>query len=241
MTMNLYSKSRFPVATELGEVHARCVFALGVTGTWWTARQRAALTAEVRAARVAAGVAESDGEGAHHLDAPLGDAARDVARVVAVRPQTLTSDFYSAARAAGLGEEEYVETVAIAAMTVDLDVFARGIDVEPAPVGLSHEADPPRTRPAAARAEGAWVATVPAGRRGGADAKALYGDAMMPFIIRALSLVPAETRNHLDIEQVQYLPLARFADYGYRQHAGLSRAQVEVLAGRVSALNECFY
>ena len=64
---------------------------------------------------------------------------------------------------------------------------------------------------------------------------------MMPFIIRALSLVPAETHAHVELEQVQYLPLDRFGDYEYQHHEGLTRPQVEVVAGRVSAINECFY
>lgn len=235
--MNIYAHSPYHVPDALAEVHARCLDAISATGTWWTGRQRAALAAEVRAARHAAGTADSDDGSARRFDAAVNDAAREVA----VHPQVLERDFYEVARTAGLGEEEYVETVAIAALTADLDIFARGIDIEPLALTPGAGEEPARTRPATAYNEGAWVATVPAGRRGGADARALYGEAMMPFIIRALSLVPAEARMHLDTEQAQYLPLPRFAEYDYRHHAGLSRAQVEVVAGRVSVLNECFY
>ncbi|MEX2481399.1 MAG: alkylhydroperoxidase-related (seleno)protein, partial [Gammaproteobacteria bacterium] len=166
---------------------------------------------------------------------------REVVRGVAVEPERLTREFYSAARDAGLAEEAYVEAVAVAAFTVNLDVFARGIGIDPLPLPEAADQPPPRTRPRSACEEGAWVATVPAGRRGGDEARALYGETMMPFIIRALSLVPAETRMHVVTEEAQYLPLARFAEYGYRHHRGLSRPQVEVIAGRVSALNACFY
>lgn len=239
--MNLYEHSRCVVDDVLSGSHARCRDALGTTGTWWTGAERAALVADVRAARVAAGVAESDGDAAAPSGARVSAIASEVARAVALRPEALDLEFYRAARDAGLGEEEYVETVAVAALTCDLDIFARGLGIAPLAVRIVETGEPTRARPMSARAEGAWVNTVPAGRRGGEDAKALYGDAMMPFIIRALSLVPAETRVHLDTEQAQYLPLQHFADFGYRRHVGLSRAQVEVVAGRVSALNECFY
>lgn len=239
--MNLYRHSNYIVDDVLSAAHTHCRDALGTTGTWWTGAERADLVADIRAARVAAGVAEPHGDAAASGSEVASGIASEVARAVALRPHALDLDFYRAARAAGLGEEEYVETVAVAALTCDLDIFARGLGIAPLRVRTVETGEPTRTRPASARAEGAWVDTVPAGRRGGDDSKALYGDAMMPFIIRALSLVPAETRVHLDTEQAQYLPLQHFADFGYQHHAGLSRAQVEVVAGRVSALNECFY
>ncbi len=57
----------------------------------------------------------------------------------------------------------------------------------------------------------------------------------------SLSLVPAELRMHLELEEVQYLPLDRILEYDYQHHEGLSRSQVEIVAGRVSALNDCFF
>ena len=55
------------------------------------------------------------------------------------------------------------------------------------------------------------------------------------------SLVPDEVKRHMELEKAQYQPLGNIMNFDLRHHKGLSRAQVEVVAGKVSALNECFY
>ena len=59
-------------------------------------------------------------------------------------------------------------------------------------------------------------------------------------MIRALSLVPDEVRTLKDLSAAHYLPADRVADPRARCE-NLSRAQMELLAARVSALRECFY
>jgi hypothetical protein len=63
----------------------------------------------------------------------------------------------------------------------------------------------------------------------------------MPYIVRAMSLVPDELRAHLELEIAHYTRLDKLFDYQYQHHEGLTRPQTEVVAGRVSALNDCFY
>ena len=48
-------------------------------------------------------------------------------------------------------------------------------------------------------------------------------------------------RRHLELEEAQYLPMKNVFVADYQHHEGFTRAQVELIAGRVSALNECFY
>jgi hypothetical protein len=57
--------------------------------------------------------------------------------------------------------------------------------------------------------------------------------------MRAMSLVPDEVRGLVDLSAAHYLAPTAMMDLS----AGLSldRAQIELIAGRVSALNECFY
>ena len=61
-------------------------------------------------------------------------------------------------------------------------------------------------------------------------------------VIKALSLVPDGVRWLKDLSNAQYLPMAagQMMDFS-RGRGPLSRAQTELIAGRVSALNECFY
>ena len=78
----------------------------------------------------------------------------------------------------------------------------------------------------------------PAGKEIGKD---LYKGRPMPYILRALSLVPDECRSNMVLESCQYAELGRVLDFSYNHYDSLSRPQVEIIAGRVSALNECFY
>ena len=59
-------------------------------------------------------------------------------------------------------------------------------------------------------------------------------------VIRAMSLVPAEVRAMRDLSGAHYLSMDQMMDFATR-HRAISRGQIELLAGRVSALNECFY
>ena len=101
--------------------------------------------------------------------------------------------------------------------------------------------EPARKRPETAVLEAAWVPTIPAGPAGGEPGQELYAGLPPAYIIRSLSLVPDELRAHVELEQVQYISFPKFFDWTYQHHEGLSRAQVELVAGRISAFNECFY
>ena len=58
-------------------------------------------------------------------------------------------------------------------------------------------------------------------------------------ITNALSLVPAESAAQADIHGPLYMSYEQMADYAFERE--LNRAQMELVAARVSAINECFY
>jgi hypothetical protein len=58
-------------------------------------------------------------------------------------------------------------------------------------------------------------------------------------ITQALSLVDAESVAQEDMHGPLYLTYEGMAEFDYV--AGLSRAQMELVAARTSAINECFY
>ena len=89
--------------------------------------------------------------------------------------------------------------------------------------------------------EQAWPPTVPNSPDGGELAEELYGGHWKSYIVRGLSLVPDELRAHMELQEIQYAPSGHIREADYQHHEGLTRAQVEVVAGRVSALNECFF
>jgi alkylhydroperoxidase family enzyme len=67
----------------------------------------------------------------------------------------------------------------------------------------------------------------------------LWPPGRTPNVLRALSLVPDEVRGLKDLSAAHYLPMEQVIDV--RAHRLLSRAQMELVAARVSALNECHY
>ena len=72
-------------------------------------------------------------------------------------------------------------------------------------------------------------------------AEGLYEGRWKSFIIRAVSLVTEQVRVRASPEQAQYFPLAKFPEFDYREHEGLSWPGVEAMACRVSAVHKCFY
>ena len=122
-----------------------------------------------------------------------------------------------------------------------MDIFARGIGVPLRPLPGPRDGAPSRVRPSAAKKEMAWVPTVPNLPEGGEEAEKLYGKNYHPYIFRSLSLVPDEMNWHIELENIHYLPMDRILVKDYQHHEDFSRAQTETVAGRVSAINECFY
>lgn len=221
--MSLYSNALVPVTTALEELHHEELEHLARPGTWLSGEERLATVAAARGAPDAAALLPA--ESLRLIDK------------VARAPRLLCREDCTRALADGMSAGEYVETVSLVSRIANLDVFARGVGVAPLTLPPAEAGEPSQEAPAASD-EGAWLPSVPAG----AAARAVYGDAgPQPFIYRALSLVPSEVRRCIAGGNVQYLPLERFMDFGYSHQPGLTRVQVEIVAARISALNDCFY
>ncbi len=238
--MSLYDDSTYPVREDVAAIHARQFKQLALPGTWGTGKQRLAIVAEGRRAGFEAGVLEKPDDEGFVPDLVLSEVARRVVHRLATAPKEMDQAFFDDAMADGLSDAEYVEIVGLIARTTCFDVFARGIGVPLRPLPAPQPGQPSRERPATAVLEKAWVPTIPNGPAGGEIGKALFGP-WKPYIMRGLSLVPDEFQAHNDLEEIQYMPSAHFLKWDYQHHEGLSRPQVEIVAGRVSAINECFY
>ena len=239
--MSIYANSAFPVRQDLAAIHEQQLNELGRPGTWGTGAQRLAIAAEARKAGIEAGVLEEPEDGGAASEIELPQVVRTVVRRLALSPKDIDEAFYNDARSGGLSDTEYVEIVGLVSRVTDMDIFARGIGVALRPLPQPQPGEPSRERPEAAIQELAWVPTIPNPPDGGEAADELYGGHSRPYIIRGMSLVPDELRKHVELEEVQYLPIRHILERNYKHHDGLTRSQVEVVAGRVSALNECFF
>ena len=239
--MILYADSNYPVHKDLDSIHAKQLDQLGRPGAWGTADQRLAIAQEVRQAAYKTGLQERPKEAELKGGIKLPDAASKVVQKLTISPKDFLEDSYTDAKKDGLNDEEYVEIVGIVSRLTCMDVFARGIGVPLRPLPKASEGQPSRNRPAVAKKEMAWVPTIPNLPEGGDAAKALYGEGYKTYIVRGLSLVPDEVRMHIELENVQYLPMKHIFIPDYQHHEGFTRAQCEIVAGRISALNECFF
>ncbi|MBT5570580.1 MAG: hypothetical protein HOJ90_05105 [Alphaproteobacteria bacterium] len=238
--MPFYSDSEIPVRDDLAQAHAAQFERFARAGTWGTAVQRLAVISEARQAGIDAGMLEAPEDGGAVSDVELPEDVRAIIRCLAASPRDFDMGTYQQARDAGLSDAEFAELVAIVSFIVNLDVYARGIGVPLRPFAEPQPGNPSREQPVEAVLEQAFVPTIPNPPEGGAIAKEMYGP-FKPYIMRALSIVPDEFRAHLELEQAQYVLLPKIMDFDYNHHEGLTRPQVEVVAGRVSAINDCFY
>ena len=241
-----YRHSPLPVRDDLVRAHKRAWARLAAPGEWWPGAVRLAIAREARAApdcalcrERRAALSPEAVSGAHDAATDLPDRLVEIVHRIRTDADRLTRRFCERALADGLGEGEYVETVGVIATVMAIDSFTDAMGLArhdlPAPVA----GEPRRRRPAGAKSGLAWVATVAPEDVTEAEA-GLYDGLAGANIHRALSLVPSETVGFFDLDAVHYLPDAALRDFGVEYRA-LSHAQIEFLAGRVSALNRCVY
>ena len=244
-----YDGAAIPVREDLVAAHRRAWDRLARAGSWWSGTQRVAIAAEVRqaaacdlcAARRAA-LSPYAVAGAHAATSLLPAAAVDVVHRVTTDPGRLTRAWFETIADSGLIDGAYVELLGVVVTVFSIDSFCRGLGVAPHPLPEPEPGEPARRRPEGLRDDGAWVPMLPNGLREGPEAD-LWGDSpggRTGNVIRALSLVPDEVRTLKDLSAAHYMTSLEMMDLRAPRGA-LDRRQVELVAGRVSALRGCFY
>jgi hypothetical protein len=152
----------------------------------------------------------------------------------------LTRRWYESLTAQGVTDERYVEALGVAVLAISIDAFHRAMGVPLEPLPQPEPGDPTRVRPEGVTRGEAWVPMVDPRQVASAE-RDLFprGPLGAPYVVRALTLVPSEVRAWAALSGAQYLSFDRMT----RLETGkaLDRAQMELVAGRVSALNSCFY
>ena len=241
----------YDVRSDLRECHARTREHLRNAGTWWTSAERLQFAAEVRAARACnycrerkAAVSPMALDGEHTSASELPDALVDLVHRIVTDPGRLTKSFVHGLFESGaVDEAPYVELVSVVVLTNALDVFDRALGDPPAALPAAVEGEPSRVPPKGAREDGAWVRLVPAGEEGGDVAREIYqGLERVPNIGRALSGVPAELAVLHAFSGPHYMTLDQVSNPKYEEPGrAIGRLQMELVASRVSRMNECFY
>jgi hypothetical protein len=244
--MITYEQVPAPARTAFTESHQRFWGRLAAPGMWWTGAERVAIAREARAARDCphckarkAALSPHTVGGNHTTTTDLAGAAVEVIHAVMNDASRLTRRWYETRLADGLSDGHYVEIIGTVVALVSIDQFCRGIGVAEHPLPTPLPGEPSRYRPARAGPDEAWVPMVPADNLGTPEAD-LWPSGKTGNVIRAMSLVPDEVRTLSDLSAAHYLPNARVRDPSASQ-GSLSRPQMELIAGKVSVLNDCFY
>ena len=225
-----YVSADLPIRETTITAHRMSWDRIANSGRWWNGAER------VEIARV--------GRAARNFDAASSDILPEAAvyaiQKLVVDNANLNRDWYNEIiDADGMSEDRYVELVAVVVHALSIDEFHRALDVELEPLPQPIAGEPTRQRPAEAEQRYSWPPIVPRAGLHPEDAM-LYGPLEWGAnVISALSLIPENVRWLHDLSEGHYLSFAemRMPD----PLRAISRSQIELIAARVSALNECFY
>ena len=232
-----------PIRSDLADAHRKAWEHVAAPGTWLAGAERVAVADETRRARHCALCRDRKAafspfaiEGEHDHAGILSPPIVDAIHRVTTDAARLTERWCRSLSDQGLTAESYVEVLGVAVLVISVDRFhhAMGLPLEGLPDALLGE--PSRERPDGIGEGEAWVPMLD-GKRAAEEA-----GLQMPsgtFVIRALSLVPSELKAWWDLSAAQYLEPDQMLDFGCAR--AISRSQIELVAGRVSRLNECFY
>jgi alkylhydroperoxidase family enzyme len=245
MTVPSYEKSRYPVRPDLAAAHGRAWARIARPGRWWTGAERVAIVAEARHARACAlckrrkeALSPSAIPGTHDSLGKLPAPAVEAIHRIVADPGRLSETWFRSVIDGGLDEEKYVELVSMIAHITAVDTFTRGIGLAQHPLPEPQPGAPSRRRPAGAKKHKFWVANIMPGDHDPEDADYFVG--RTAHIRLALTLVPDEARAWFDLVDAQYLSGRMMVDW-HGRHRAIDRAQIELVAARVSALNQCTY
>lgn len=245
MAVVSYDRAPHSVRRDLADAHSRAWDRLALPGTWLDGATRVAVAAAAREARTCGlcrlrkqSVSPNSPSGKHDNTSTLPADWVDIVHRIATDPGRLTKGWFDRTVPEHIANGAYVELVSIVAHVTAVDTFARGIGSHMWPLPMAQPGSPTRYRPGEARLHDAWVPTIGWHDHGPREADYFQG---VPANIKlALTLVPDEARSFFDLVAHQYLPGPAMRDFA-NEYRAITHAQIELIAGRVSALNQCTY
>lgn len=241
-----YSAAPAPIRQDLRETQRKLLDYLRRPGCWLTGAERLAVAAESRNALSCplcrerkSALSPEHARGEHATVTDLPPNLVEVSHRVRTDSGRLSKSWFEKTLASGLAAEAYVEAVGIVTLLAGADAFCRAIGIPPHRLPAAIPGEPSRQRPAGTRDGVAWVPMLMPEDATGPEADLYPNVPLVPNIARALSLLPDHARCLQDWIATHYVPLADLQNPTVGRE--LDRMQIELVAARVSAINECFY
>lgn len=245
MTDINYDDSPYPVRGDLVDAHKRAWEHMASAGSWLTGEQRLKIATEARHARgcpTCAKIKEALSPFAvtdpHDAGTDLPENWVNMIHLIVADPGRLTKSWYDKTRATGIDEGQFVEIVSMVAHITAIDTFAKGLGIPTRDLPEPEDSAPTGYRPAEARQHEAWVPNIAWDEFGPNEADFFVGPEAN--IRRALTLVPNEARGFFDLVTNQYYSREQMLDLS-QEYRAITHLQTELLASRVSAINQCTY
>lgn len=225
-----YRSCDLPMRDDRIESHWQAWQQICSPGAQFTAAQRIAMVQEARHAQTCmlctdrkAALSPNAVQGVHDTVSTLPEPVIDLIHRMCTDPSRISKPWFDRTMAAGLSPGEYVEVVGVVAVSVIIDTFNVSLGLALPPLLDPELGEPHGQLNAEAIDDGAWVPILVRERDD------------MANIVRALGLVPQEWKNFWQVFRKHY----RTRTGGLT--ADISRPQQELVASRISALNQCFY
>ncbi|MCP4004542.1 MAG: hypothetical protein GY725_10135 [bacterium] len=242
-----YSDSDLPIRADLPEAYRFAWKEVSRAGCWWTGAERIAIAREVRNARDCRLCADRKEavspfavDGQHDHSDGLPDPAIDTVHRLVSDASRLTKSWLEKLHASGVSDGHYVELLGIVVAVQSVDAFGRALGLALEPLPEATPGLPSGYRPDQLQTGDGWVPMLRGTAAGTAEAD-LFDGRQGPNVIRAMSLVPDAVRLLKILSAAQYMKDFEVADPAADPGRALTRPQIELVAGRVAALNECFY
>ena len=249
-----YSQSGYQIRSDMAAAYRDIWWRIARPGNWWTGAQREAILREARASREcdlcqekaqALSPSAVSGDCGSTQAELLPQESIDAIHRISNDAARLTSTWLEGLIGPSFGYGHYVELIGVLVAARSIDAFheALGLNLEPLP--KPEEGAPSGYLPKEANFAGAWVPVLNGESLAPQDAD-IYAElppeyVPVPNVLSAMSLVPDAVRMLFRLSAVQYLDMKGFMRFEQLPGRVLSRSQVELVAARVSALNDCFY
>ncbi|MFT5560856.1 MAG: hypothetical protein ACJAXW_003213 [Candidatus Azotimanducaceae bacterium] len=235
------------VRTDIGDAHKIYWQTLTKPGNWFTSAQRIAIAAASReaidcvfcAARKTA-LSPYTMKGEHDSQVDLPPLVLDAVHRIITDQTRITKHYIDSNEQDGLSKPAYVELVGVVVAMFSIDEFHRAMGLPLEVLPESGAGEPDHYQPKQAVIGTGFVPMISPEGTTGQEAD-LWRRGRTANVVRALSLVPNAVRDWVALSNAQYLSFEGMSNFTQPEGRSINRMQIELVAGRVSAINECFY